>query len=108
MYQMQQLREPYDLPTTPRFEPAHGQGVCTIIVPSCHRDGQAAHTRRAAHWARIPAAFAAGVQAFISSRINAANSCGEPTLGSKPNFFMAACVSGDVTPALISRLSLFT
>jgi hypothetical protein len=40
--------------------------------------------------------------------MNAANSCGDPTLGSKPSFFMAAFVSGVVKPALISRLSLFT
>src|SRR5215813_6488724 len=45
MYQIQRLREPYDLPTTPSFETARGQGVHTIIVPSCYRDGQAVFMR---------------------------------------------------------------
>jgi hypothetical protein len=33
MYQIQRLREPYDLPTTPRFKTAREQGVHTINSP---------------------------------------------------------------------------
>lgn len=44
------------------------------------------------HLGRMPASFAAGVQASISSRTSAATSRGDPTLGSKSSFFMAAFI----------------
>src|SRR5688572_23495751 len=57
---------------------------------------------------RIPAAFAAGAQASISSKMNLAKSCGDPTFGSKSSFFIAAFISGVAKPTLISLLSLLT
>src|SRR5262245_36779343 len=56
----------------------------------------------------MPAAFAAGANASISSATNAAKACGDPTFGTKSNFFIATCTPGVITVALISALSRFT